>query len=242
MPTEYELTDTPIEDWIEEGVSFLQANVTIYRDPAIYAQYQPVLDQIRSLEAALAPAARPKREAALGEETLGGEATAAIAEESLGEDDLTAEMRTRLDELYAEAERLWDMYSKNVEVWTLRRLDEEEVQEVQKGMEMPLPTAPAKVSDKASNQMKTAYARKFEAFIVGMKEYTDELNLRCLARAVLKVEVAGVEKPTPSLDGLRRVKKRPGGTLHVRELITALENLTREGVNILAPHRPGAGA
>lgn len=242
MSTQYELNQTPIEDWIEEGVSFLQANVTIYRNPSIYAQYQPLLDQIRSLEAELAPAAKPKKESSLGEESLGDQVRAAREDESLADDGLTSEMRARLEELYTEAERLWKLYSDDAEVWTLRRLDEAEVKEVQQGIELPLPVAPNKVSDKASNQMKTAYIKKFEAFIMGMKEYTDELNIQCLARAVMKVVVKGEEKPAPSLEGLRRLKKRPGGASHIRELIEALENLTAEGVNIMAPHREGAGA
>ncbi len=243
MPTEYELNQTPIEDWIEEGVSFLQANVTIYRNPSIYAEYGPILEQIRSLEAELAPAAKSKnKETSLGEDALGDPVKDAQGEASLGEDDLTLEMRARLEELYTEAERLWKAYSEDVEVWTLRRLGEEEVKEVQQGMDLPLPTAPNKVSEKASNQMKAAYLKKFEDFIVAMKEYTDEFNIRCLALAVLKVVVKGEEKPAPSIDGLRRVKRRPGGELHLRDLIEALESLTAEGVDIMAPHRPGVGA
>lgn len=237
MSTEYELNQVPLEDWIEEGVSFLQANVTIYRNPSIYAQYQPLLDQIRTLEAELAPAAKSKKESSLGEESLGNEAR---GEESLADDGLTSEMRTRLEELYTEAERLWKLYSDDAEVWTLRRLDEAEVQVVQQEMDMPLPAAPNKVPEKASNQMKAAYLKKFETFILGMKEYTDELNLRCLAISVMKVVVKGESKPAPSLEGLRRVKGRPGGQNHIRELIEALENLTTEGVNIMAPHRSGA--
>lgn len=242
MSTEFELNQTPIEDWIEEGVSFLQANVTIYRNPSIYAQYQPLLDQIQALETELAPAPKSKKEASLGEEALGDQVRAAQEEESLADDGLTSEMRARLEELYTEAERLWKLYSDDVEVWTLRRLDEAEVKEVQQGMEMPLPIAPNKPGNKPSNQMQAAYVKKFETFIVGMKEYSDELNIRCLARAVLKVVVKGEEKPPPSLEGLRRLKKRPGGESHIRELVEALENLTAEGVNIMAPHRGGAGA
>lgn len=242
MSTQYELNQTPLEDWIDEGVSFLQANVTLYRNPAIYAEYQPLVEQIRVLEAELAPVAKPKKESALGEEALGDQVRAAQAEESLGEDSLTGEIRTRLEELYAKAEELWKQYSDNSEVWTLRRLDPSEVKEIQKGMEMPLPEAPNKISDKASNQMKSAHAKKFETFLLSMVEYTDELNLRCLAAAVLKVVVKGEEKPAPSLDGLRRLKKRPGGQAHIRELVEALESLTTEGVDIMAPHRSGAGA
>ena len=242
MSTEYELNQTPLEDWIEEGVSFLQANVTIYRNPSIYAQYQPLLDQIQTLEAELAPAAKPKKESSLGEDALGDPVRAAQQDEALADDGLTSEMRARLEELYVEAERLWKLYSDDAEVWTLRRLDEAEVQEVQKGMEMALPVAPNKPGNKPSNQMQAAYVKKFETFILGMKEYSDELNIRCLARAVMKVVVKGEEKPAPSLEGLRRVKSRPGGQSHIRELIEALENLTAEGVNIIAPHRSGAGA
>jgi hypothetical protein len=225
MSTDYELNQTPLEDWIEEGVSFLQANVTIYRNPSIYAQYQPLLEQIQTLEAELAPATKPKKESSLGEEALGDQVRAAQQDESLADDGLTGEMRARLEELYTEAERLWKLYSDDAEVWTLRR-----------------PVAPNKPGAKPSNQMQTAYLKKFETFILGMKDYTEELNIRCLARAVMKVVVKGEEKPAPSLEGLRRVKARPGGQSHIRELIEALESLTAEGVNIMAPHRSGAGA
>ena len=237
MSTEYELNQTPIEDWIEQGVSFLQANVTLYRNPSIYAEYQPVLEQIRSLEAELAPKRKPKREASL-EETLGDDPR----EESLGEDDLTIEMHGRLEELYGKAEVLWKQYSEDVEVWTLRRLDESEVAEVQKGMDLPIPEQPNKPGTKPSKQMQAAYVRKFENFIETMREYSEELNIRCLQIAVLKVVVKGEEKPAPSLEGLRRLRARPGGANHIRELIAALESLTSEGVNIMAPHRSGAGA
>lgn len=239
MSTDYELNQTPIEDWIDEGVSFLQAKVTIYRNPAIYAQYQPVLDQIRALEKELAPKkVRQKADASLDEESLGG----APSEPSLGDDELTFEMRQRLEELYSEAERLWEEYSKDVEVWTLRRIDEQEVKDIQKEMDLPLPSAPAKIKGGASPSAQKAYAKKFEKFIEEMKEYTEELNIRCLAVAVLGVTVKGEEKPSPSLDGLRRLKARPGGVTHFRELVSALESLTTEGVNIMAPHRSGAGA
>lgn len=246
MSTEYEITETPVEDWIEEGVSFLQANVTIHRNPAIYAEYQPVLEEIQALEKHLAPKkTRTKREAALGdEESLGGDTS---GEESLAEEDsLTASVRERLEELYKTAEALWEQYSKDVEVWTLRRVDNHEVEAVQEQMreEMNLvvPPPPPALNPKASPSAKTAHAKKFEKFIRDMKAYTDELNIRCLELAVIKVVVKGVEKPAPSLAGLRRVKARPGGTDHIHELVEALENLTKEGVNILAPHRPGAGA
>ena len=239
MSTEYELNDTPLEDWIDNGVSFLQAKVTIYRNPSIYAEYRPLLDDIRALEQELAPKARgPRRELSLDEESLG----AGTSEQALSEDGLTTEMTARLEGLYKEAERLWDLYSKDVEVWTIRRLDSQEVKDIQKGMELDLPTQPNKPGSKPSKQMQSAYVRKFEAFIEAMKEYTDELNLRCLALAVMGVVVKGEEKPAPSLDGLRRLKGRPGGEGHIQELVAALESLVAEGVNILAPHRPGAGA
>lgn len=238
MATDYELTETPIEDWIDEGVSFLQAKVTLYRNPSIYAQYGPLLEQIRTLEAELAPKKKSKRDASL-EESLGDAPT---DEESLGGDSLTVAMNERLEELYTEAERLWEIYSKDVEVWTLRRLDDHEVQAVQKEMDLPVPTAPPTLNPKASPSAKTAHVKRFEKFIQDMKAYTEELNIRCLAIAVLGVEVKGEAKPAPSLEGLRRLKARPGGVDHVRELVAALESLTTEGVNIMAPHRPGAGA
>lgn len=240
MATEYELTETPIEDWIDEGVSFLQAKVTLYRNPAIYAQYGPLLEQIRALEGELAPKKeKSKRDGSLDEESLGG---APAGEESLGEDSLTTAMSQRLEELYTEAENLWKIYSEDVEVWTLRRLDDHEVRAVQEEMDIPVPTAPPAMNPKASPSAKTAHAKKFEKFITEMKTYTEELNIRCLALAVMDVVVKGDKKPAPSLEGLRRLRARPGGVVHVRELIAALESLTAEGVNIMAPHRSGAGA
>lgn len=241
MSTKYELNDTPIDDWIDNGVSFLQANVTLYRNPSIYAQYQPLLEQIRSLEAELAPKKKVKKEQTLNEESL-GDGPSAGEDESLAGDPLTQEMNARLEELYAEAERLWKLYSEDVEIWTLRRLDEPEVAEVQKGMEMPLPVQPNQPGKNPSKAMQTAYVKKLEKFLEDMREYSDELNLRCLALAVLDVEVKGEKKPAPSVDGLRRLRARPGGVSHFRELVDALENLTAEGVNIIAPHRSGAGA
>lgn len=243
MSTEFELNETPIEDWIDKGVSFLQANVTIYRNPALYAEYQPLIEQIKALETELAPKkAKPKRESSLGDEALGDEAEVPAGEESLGEDDLTLEIKSRLDELYVKAEDLWKRYSEDAEVWTLRRLDEPEVQEVQKGMELPLPTQPKTPGANPSKQMQTAYVRKMEAFLKDLKAYTDEFNLRCLAIGVMGVVVQGEPKPAPSLEALRRLKARPGGLNHVHELVEALESLTQEGVNIIAPHRSGAGA
>ena len=97
MSTEYELNETPLEDWIDEGVSFLQAKVTIYRNPALYAQYQPLLDQIRSLEQELAPKKQKAKKDASLEESLGD---APVGEEALGEDSLTTAMNERLEELY----------------------------------------------------------------------------------------------------------------------------------------------
>lgn len=244
MSTEYELNDTPVEDWIEDGVSFLQANVTIYRNPALYAEYQPLMDQIQALETHLAPKkARVKKETSLGdEESLGAPA----GEESLGEDDLTVAMRARLEDLYKEAEALWKKYSEDAEVWTLRRLDTAEVHQIQEEMKAELnlvvPTAPPALNPKASPSAKTAHLKKFEKFLEAMSEYTEELNIRCLSIAVLRVVVKGTEKPAPSLAGLRRVKARPGGTSHIQELVAAVENLSKEGVNIMAPHRSGAGA
>lgn len=237
MTTEFKNTEVGLDDWIDNGVSFLQAEVTIYRNPAIYAKYQPLMEQIYALEQELKPPKKDKKERSL-EESVGGIPEA--QEEALGE-GIRAGLSQRLEELYAEAQVIYDEYVKDIEVWTLRRLDEHEVQEEREALG-PVPEAPAKPPVNAKAAAQTAHKRKMEAWIVEIREYTDQLNKRCLARATMKVVVKGEEKPAPSYEGIQRLEKRPGGKRHLEELIKALESLTVEGVEIMAPHREGAGA
>ena len=251
MATKFESKDVDVEDWIDEGVSYLQAEVTIYRDPAMFAEYQPLLEKIKILEAEKAKITGPKRKKVNApEESLGDEALevaqAPAGEQALGEENpILAEIEQALTEAYAKADELWKAYSENTEVWTLRRLDDAEVDEVRQGMEedgFTLPSPPNSIPAKASNQMKKSYATKMEAYLLNAAKFANELNLRCLAIGVLKVVVKGDEKKVPSLDGLRRLQARPGGQKHVGELVSALEALSVEDVAIMAPHREGAGA
>src|SRR5690606_24540439 len=50
VSTKFEVKgDTSLDDWID-GVSYLQADVTIYRNPALLAEYRPLLARIDDLE------------------------------------------------------------------------------------------------------------------------------------------------------------------------------------------------
>lgn len=240
MATEFKSEDTDLESWIDDGVSFLQAEVTIYRNPAIFAKYDPIMNKIRTLENEIKPK-KEKRERGLEEESVGGEQAAAFTDESLG-DSLKSEVQQAIDKAYEEAEKLWAEYSKDCEVWTLRRLNEEEVEEERKKLgEIPVP--PEKISStKASHKMRDQWAKDMEAWSITMQEYNEELHTICLSKATMKIVVKGKTLKGISVDGVRRLKVRPGGDQHFKELKEAMTALTVEGVSIMAPHRDGAGA
>lgn len=249
MATKFESKDVDVEDWIDKGVSYLQAEVTIYRNPAIYAKYAPLLESIQALEAERAKILGPQtKRKSSREESLGDDVPTTLpkGEETLGEGNaLLQEINDALEAKHTEAKALWEAYSANTEVWTLRRLDEVEIEEERVTMAAEgreLPTPPPDLPARASNQMKTAHAKKLEKFLKDINDYAEELNLRCLARGALSVVVQGQEKPVPSLEGFRKLSTRPGGKKHIGELVQALENLSIEDVNIMAPHREGAGA
>lgn len=240
MATEFKSEDVGLESWIDEGVSFLQAEVTIYRNPAMFAKYGPLMERLQILRETRKPK-KDKKERSL-EESVGGEVTAWEAkEESLG-DSFAAEIDEEIEAVEAEAQALWDEYAADTEVWTLRRLNAEEVEEVKNSIG-PLPEQPMRPS---STKMSTAQVktqlRKMEAWALAMAEYRDELSARCLPLAVMSVKVKGEDKPVPSVEGFLRLKKRPGGDEHFAELVAAMSKLTAEGVSIMAPHSEGTGA
>lgn len=240
MATEFKSEDADLESWIDDGVSFLQAEVKIYRNPAIFAKYQPIMDRIRILEDQLKPK-KEKRERSLDEESVGGDQAAAFTDESLG-DSLKSEVEQAIDKAYAEAEKLWAEYSEDCEVWTLRRLNEEEVTEEREKLG-DLPEPPGKISTtKASQKMREKWAEEMAEWAEAMDTYNNELHTICLSKAVISVNVKGKVLKGVSVDGIRRLKKRPGGDQHFKELREAMNALTLEGVSIMAPHRDGAGA
>lgn len=246
MATEFKTHETPVDDWIDNGVSFLQADVTIHRNPAIYAEYGPLLDSIRNLEAErvqmIGPRKRRKVQAdeSLADDDIIDTAKQEAEEASLADENpLLAEINAAIEERYARAQELWAKYSEDTEVWTFRRLDEHEVVEEREALG-PVPEEPRAPSKNSKPQAHTAYRKRFETFLKSMGEYAAELNLRCVARAAIKVVVKGEEKTVPDLEGFRRLKARPGGQSHIVEMVTALEGLSGEDVSIMAPHREGA--
>jgi hypothetical protein len=240
MATKYESKDVPLEDWVEDGVSYLQAEVTIYRDPGMFAKYGPLMEKIRILEDARKPK-KEKRERGLEEEAIGGEQEAVFTDESLS-DSVRAEVDQELEKARAEAEKLWETYSKNTEVWTIRRLNEDEVVAIREDIG-EIPEQPAKLSTtKASQRMREAWADKMVEWSKEMDKFNRELHTRCLAEAVVQVKVRGRKVKKPDVEMIRRLQKRPGGDAHFKELKEALLGLTMEGVEIMAPHREGTGA
>lgn len=254
MITEFTSEDVSVEDWID-GVSYLQAQVKILRNPALYSEYQPVMDKIRSLESERDKlVGKPAKRESAHEESVADALSSSTGEESLADSNpLLKEIDGELNKAYTTAEELWERLNKDTEIWHIRRMDEPEVAALRAELG-PIPPEPQKPPVNSKPQAKTAHVKKLNAWLKEMQAYADELNLLCLvgtkstenpdgvAPAVLKVVVNGVEKPAPSLDGIRRVKSRPGGHSQIRDLVTAMEQLSVEGVSIVAPHRPGAGA
>ena len=242
MSTEYKIVEgVDVDDWIG-GVSYLQAEHTIHRNPALAAQYQPLMDKIAALEAERDRLLGPRTVSRKAEESLGEEAPASknAGEESLvGGNPLIREIHEGLNALYEEAEALWALYSEDVEVWTLRRLDENEAADILKSVG-GIPDAPTPPAPSATDEAKKAYDEAFGEWYRASQEVNRELNLRCLAASVLKVVVKGKEVAPPTREGLDKVLARPGGQRHIHDLIQVMENLTTEGPTITAPHRPGA--
>lgn len=247
MATKFETKDdVPLEDWISDGISYLQAQVLIYRDPGMFAKYGPLMEEIRILEDTLKPK-KDKRERGLEEESLGAEQEATFTDESLG-DSTKSEVSQALEEKRAEAQKLWDEYARNTETWTLRRLNEDEVIEIREGIgEVPeMPDKPS--STKSPQRVREAWTQKMVEWSKEMDTFNKELHTRCLAEAVVQVEltIKGRKKVMKGanikVDDIRRLQKRPGGDAHFKELKEAMLGLTVEGVQIMAPHSDGAGA
>lgn len=248
--TEIEAVDVDVQDWIA-GVSFLQSKVTIYRDPAIFAEYEPLLAKIEQLEAELEDLTAPDEpdepdDVALAERTMSGEepmSRARAEDRALGEkpveDPRIGQLRAELEPLYKRAKELYERYQNDTEVWTLRKLDQPEIDALTADAG-EMPTEPDVPGKNAKPAARTLYRRRVEKYLQEMKVYTLEVNLRLLAAATLNVHVGGKDRGPVSLEQMRRVDQRPGGRGHTNALYEALDKIQSEGVEIIAPHRPGA--
>lgn len=244
--TEFEATDVDVEDWIG-GVSFLQASHTIYRNPAMWADYQPVLDRIEVLEQEIDGLTAQDEDDVVEERPLAGEATlttaAPTADRALGEKPVesprVAELRAELEALTVQANEMWDKYQADVEVWRLRKLEDAELVAIREEIGDP-PAEPRAPSKNAKPQSITVYTKKFDAWYKAMQDYTVRYNLHCVAKATLSVTVGGVNRGTVTVEQMERILARPGGKQHALELVMIVDQLSSEGVDIVAPHRSGA--
>lgn len=210
--TEIVETEIDLENWIT-GTSYAQAKVTIYRNPALLAEYEPLMAKIATLEA--------------------------VTTEPDGEADLTSHSATsitaELADLYAQAEELHAMFEDDKEVWTLRALEPTEVTELSDAE--PRPIAPAPLPRDADDEARTAHQSARAAFNKANDEWAMGFNLRCIERSVQTVEVAGRVVPTPNGAMLGALPKRPGGYKHVTKLADAIMQASSQEPAILAPHR-----
>lgn len=241
--------DPNVEDWIN-GVSFVQTTETIYRNPALWAEYEPILNEMKTLGEQLDELLAPAPEAGDaeeslggGDETLGGPAPVPVGEESLGEELAdspdVASIKARYAELQRQADEVLKRYEGDTEVWHFRALDQaEEITPIVQ--EVGVPDKPRPLGQGASPQKRAAWVRKQEAWVKEMEAAALEVNLRCVALACLKVVVVGEEKPAPSVEGLRKLLARPRGKAHFRQLVDAVERISLKEVEFAAPHRQGS--
>jgi hypothetical protein len=243
--TEFEAADVDVEDWIG-GVSFLQAKHTIYRNPAMFAEYQPLLARIDVLEQEIDGLTAQDEDDVVEERALDGEATltsAPTADRALGEKPVEAprlaELREEMDELKRQANDMWEKYAADVEVWRLRKLDLEEAAAIKDEIGEP-PLEPRPPSKNAKPGAVTVYTKKFDDWHKAMQHYVERYNVRCVAAATMSVTVAGVDRGRVTVEQVERILARPGGKGHVTELYAIVNQLSVEGVDIVAPHRSGA--
>lgn len=243
--TEFKAVDVDVEDWIG-GTSFLQADHTIYRNPAMWREYQPVLDKIDELEQQIEDLTAPDEDAVTPERALSGEESltpAPVGDRALGEAPAeaprVAELRAERDKLVTQANEMYEQYAADVEVWRLRKLEEDEMVALREAIGEP-PTEPNPPSKNARPQAITLYTRRYDAHLRAMADYVVKYNVRAVVAATLGVTVRGVDRGTVTVDQVERMLTRPGGKQHVTELYDVIEKLSLEGVDMVAPHRPGA--
>ena len=243
--TEFEAADVEIDDWIS-GTSFLQAKHTIYRNPAMFAEYQPVLNRIDVLEQEIDALTAPDEDDVVEERALDGEAAMAPApsvDRALGEKPVesprVAKLRAELDKLTAKANEMWEQYSSDVEVWQLRKLEDAEAAAIKDVVGEP-PAEPNPPSKNAKPQAITAYTKRYDVWVKAMQAYVVRYNLHAIATATVNVTVAGVDRGKVTVEQMERLLARPGGRDHVTEIVDVIEKLSFEGVDIVAPHRSGA--
>lgn len=241
-----ESAEVSVEDWIM-GVSFVQTTETIYRNPALWAEYEPIAAELDRVSAELDKLLEPVSESSVGggESSLGDAPASAHSqgEASLGE-GTTPEVQAlqrRFAKLQRDAGEVSAKYEKDTEVWHLRQLDDErEVAPIVAEYQGMLPKEPRKLGTGATPAKLRAYDARLQAYGKELAKIALEVNLRCVALATLKVVVAGKEKPAPTVEQLRQLITRPNGQKHFRQLVSAVERISLQEVEIPVPHREGS--
>lgn len=237
MTARIEPTDAELEDWID-GATFVQVKVDIHRNPALWADLQPLYALIEAAEARLDEARAHTRrgdpEAVLGAMDA---PSGPPGEHALGETDQTppsvAAAQADLDDLREQADALYALFDQDKEVWVIRGLDPPELRAILEAHPRPSTTPPIRRPDERPDKFRTRTAR----YVARVADYKLAVDEEALATAVVEVWVGGERKAAPSLEGLRRLRQRPHGLRHWAELVAAMESVTLHEVAIPAPHR-----
>lgn len=229
-----------VEDWID-GASFTQVRVPIHTDLALYAELAPALARLEAAEAALTAAqattdaaAAPQPESGLDEPS-----TAAVRdEESLGDErPVSVAVEAAALELQAALDAYNEVYARYdsaKEIWTLRALDEDEVKAIV--ARHPMPPAPRPLGKGANKAAQARFLARLEQFTADIQPIKNAVNEECLALGVVSVEKNGRPVRTPTIEGIRRLRRRPNGERHFSKLVAELTTITANGeVAIPAP-------
>lgn len=194
-----------LDDWIDTG-TVARGTVVIYNDRELAAEYE-------ALEAKL--------------KTAQDDAT----ERSLDDEDESAEILARMEELYAR----WEA---SKAVWILRALSRDEASDIVD--RIPVPDGPGKLADGATEAQRSAHGAALKAWLRQSQRAQDERNLEFVAAALVSVETAKGTVRHVSVDTLRRMRSRPHGAHDLERLVSAVNEATQGEVEISRPTLPAS--
>lgn len=230
-----ELQDFDVLDWITSG-TVARRTITIYNDPAL-------ADEMERLETEYG-------KALLEEDTTAGERT--ISE------------RPASEVILEQMQAVYDRWQASKAEWTVEALSSDAINEVTdlvpnapRPVEPVAPNPPKDESRSGNPEKRALYKQAMEhyqadlaAFEVAHQEWSegpyqewlreqsevsDERNLHLIAAAVISVVTPKGTASEVSVDALRAWKTRPHGKSHLSRLITAVNEITLNEVQVPSP-------
>lgn len=220
-----ETENVDLDAWIDDDATFLQVQVPIYKNKALYAELAPLDEQITEAKTRVAHA-RSKAGVLADEETTDKAVLAAEA---------------ALDALCDQAEAVYARYESSRETWTLRAITQKEAAAIVE--EIGLDPRQLGAPKRGAKESRARFEQRMRAYVEEhVHPYLEEYNERALAFATVQVETARGVQPGDKVTRatLRRLRARPYGEGHFARLVAAFGMVTLEEPEVPAPHRRGA--